>query len=80
MFARDRGAWPTWERKTVRTVFWWGILNEKDHLQDACIDWRMILTWAVKKEDWRVGTGFIWLKVRRSAHTIMTLRVFKNTG
>jgi hypothetical protein len=30
--------------------------------------------------DWRVGTGFIWLKVRKSAHIIITLRVFKNGG
>ena len=64
----------------MRTVFWWGILKEKGHLQDPCIDWSMILIWTVREEDWRVGTGFIWVKVWKSAHTIMILRVFKNAG
>jgi hypothetical protein len=67
-------------KKTMRTVFCWGILKEKGHLQDPCIDWRMILKWTVKKGDWRVGTGFIWLKVRKRAHIIMTFGVFKNAG
>jgi len=75
VFARDsQGAWPAWEKKkTMRTVFWWGIMKEKGHLQDPCIDWRMILKWTVKKGDWGVGTGFIWLKVRESPHIMMTL-------
>jgi len=60
-------------------VFWWGILKEKGHFQEPCIDWRMILMWAVRGEDCGVGTGFVWLKVRKIAHTIiMILRVFKN--
>jgi len=48
-------------------------MKEKGHLQDPCIDWRMILKWTVKKGDWGVGTGFIWLKVRESPHIMMTL-------
>jgi hypothetical protein len=41
----------------------------------------MVLIWTVREEDWRVRTGFIWLKVRKGAHTIVILRgFFRNAG
>ena len=35
-------------RREVHTRFWWGILREKDHLEDAGIDGRIILRWILK--------------------------------
>jgi hypothetical protein len=38
----------------VYTGFWWGNLNERDHLEDPGIDERIILRWIFRK--WDVGT------------------------
>ena len=29
--------------------FWWGILKDRDHLEDPDIDWRIILRWKFRK-------------------------------
>jgi len=34
--------------------FWYGILRERDHLDELGIDVRMILKWIFKKEAWDV--------------------------
>jgi hypothetical protein len=41
----------------VNTEVWWGNLRERDHLEDACIDERIILKWIFKKWDRGVGHG-----------------------
>jgi len=35
--------------------FWCGNLNERDHLEDACLDGRIILRWIFRK--WDGGGG-----------------------
>ena len=37
----------------VQTVFWWGILRERDHLEDPGADGRVIFRWIFRK--WDVG-------------------------
>jgi hypothetical protein len=41
----------------VHTGFWWGDLREGDHLEDSCLDGRMILKWIFKKWD----RGIYWI-------------------
>jgi hypothetical protein len=33
------------ERREVYTGFWWGNRRERDHLEDQCVDGRIILRW-----------------------------------
>jgi hypothetical protein len=40
-------------RGQAYTVFWWGNLRERDHLEDAGIDGRIILRWIFRQ--WDVG-------------------------
>jgi len=43
--------------------FWWGNLRERDHLEDAGVDGRIILRWILRKWDVRAWTGLIWLRI-----------------
>jgi hypothetical protein len=45
------------------TGFWWGNLRERDHLQDADIDRRIILRWILRKWYVKAWTGSIWLRI-----------------
>ena len=33
----------------VYTGFWWGNLRERDHLEDAGVDWRITVIWIFRK-------------------------------
>jgi hypothetical protein len=44
-------------------AFWWGILRERDHLEDAGIDGRIIFRWIFRKWDVGAWTGLTWLKI-----------------
>jgi len=49
-----RGACSVYERTgEAYTGFWWGNLNERDHLGDPGVDGRIILRWMFSK--WDVG-------------------------
>jgi hypothetical protein len=43
--------------------FWFGILGERDRLEDPCLDGRIILKWIFRKWDVVVWTGLIWLRM-----------------
>ena len=38
-------------REEAYTGFWWGNLRERDHLEDPCVDGKIILRWIFKKLD-----------------------------
>jgi hypothetical protein len=38
-----------WESDETFTVFWWGNLRERDHLEDQSLDRRIILKWIFRK-------------------------------
>jgi len=44
-------------------VFWWGNLNERDHLGDLGVDGRIILRWIFRTWDFGVWTGSSWLSI-----------------
>jgi hypothetical protein len=47
----------------VYTGFWWGILRERDHLEDPGVVGRIIVNWILRKWDVGALTGFIWLRI-----------------
>ena len=46
-----------WGRGEAYTGFWWGNLRERNHLEDAGVDGRIILRWIFRKRDVGVWTG-----------------------
>jgi len=34
-------------KRRMHTGFWWGNLKERDHLENPCVDGRVILKWIV---------------------------------
>jgi hypothetical protein len=50
-------------RGEVYTGFWWGILRERDRLEDPSIDGRIILSWIFRKWDVAAWTVFIWFRI-----------------
>jgi hypothetical protein len=62
----------------VYTEFWWGILRERDHLEDPGIDGRIILRWIFRK--WDGGMDWFALAQGRyswwaAVNTVMSLWV-----
>jgi hypothetical protein len=37
--------------------------KERDLFEDQNVDVKVLLNWILKKQDRRLGTGFIWLKI-----------------
>jgi len=44
-----------WGKVEMYTVFWRGILRERDHFEDPGVDGRIILRWIIRK--WNRGHG-----------------------
>jgi hypothetical protein len=40
--------WHAWGRREIRTGFSYDNLKEGDHLEDAGVDWKIILKWILK--------------------------------
>jgi hypothetical protein len=41
-------------------VFWWGNLVERAHLENPCIDGRIVIRYLQDRGAW---TGLIWLRI-----------------
>jgi hypothetical protein len=52
----------TGERRSAYMILV-GKPEERDHLEDLCVDGRIILKRILKKWDGRIWTGFIWLRI-----------------
>jgi hypothetical protein len=50
-------------RDQVDTDVWWENLREGDHLEDPCVDGRIILKWIFEKWNWGAWNGSIWLRI-----------------
>jgi hypothetical protein len=68
-----------WWRRGVYAGFWWGNLNERDHLEEPGVDERIILKWIFRK--WDVG-GMDWINMapdrdrwRALVNAVMNFRV-----
>jgi hypothetical protein len=64
----------------VHTGFWWGYLREGDHLEDPCVDGRIILRLILEK--WNGGMDWIDLaqdldRWRAVVNVVMNLRALK---
>jgi hypothetical protein len=51
------------ERRKVHTQFWDEDLKERNHLEDPDPGRRIIVIFISKKQDVRMWTGFIWLRI-----------------
>ena len=48
--------------REVHTGFWWRNMRERGHLEDPCVDGRIILKWIPKNCNGGAGTGLVWLR------------------
>ena len=51
------------------TGFWWGNLNEREHLEDPGVGGWIILRWIFRKWEVELWTGSIWLRIERGVGT-----------
>ena len=50
-------------RREVYTGDWWGNLRERDRLEEAGVNGKIILRWTFSKLDVGVWSGSSWLKI-----------------
>jgi hypothetical protein len=56
------GACSTYGRQELDTGLCWEDLTERDHLENPCLDGRIILKLIFRKWDVEAWTGLVWLR------------------
>jgi hypothetical protein len=56
-------------RDEVHTGIWWGSLNERDQLEDPCVEWRILLNGSS-------GNGMLYLPTRLIPVLYLTINAF----
>jgi hypothetical protein len=56
--------------REMHTKFWWEDLKERDQQEDLDPGRRIILKCISKKQDVKVWTGFIWLRIGTSGRLL----------
>jgi hypothetical protein len=57
--------------KAKMYVFLIFILNDRGHLENMCVDKRIILKCVLNKQNERMCTGLIWLRVGESGGSLL---------
>jgi len=52
-----------WGRGQAYSGFRCGTMREREHLEEPCVDGRIILRWIFRKWDVGLWTGLIWLRI-----------------
>jgi len=60
-------------RGEAYTGFWWGNVEERDHLGDPVVDGRIILQCIFRKWDVGVWTGSSWFRIETEAGTFLAV-------
>jgi hypothetical protein len=55
--------WKVCKKGVVYTVFWWGVLMERNHLDDLGLKWGILLKCIFKKWDGETWTELLWLRI-----------------
>jgi hypothetical protein len=50
-------------------------VNGRHLFGDLGIDGRIIVNWTVNKYEWKMWTGFMWLRIGGKVNTVMSLGV-----
>ena len=58
-----RGVQHVWGRGQAYSGFRCGTMREREHLEEPCVDGRIILRWIFRKWDVGLWTGLIWLRI-----------------
>jgi hypothetical protein len=53
------GAWRAMRERRGASGFWWRNLRERDYLEDASVDGRIILSWIFRK--WNLVRRMDWI-------------------
>jgi len=51
-------------------------VSETNHLQDMCVDWKMILKWIIKEYDNSLRTEIVWLKWWVLINVVINILIF----
>jgi hypothetical protein len=69
---RQASEWGTYEAEE-NTKFWWGNLKARDHLKDLGTDGIIISKYISNKYNWRMWSGFFWLRTETSGGAVVNM-------